>query len=276
MTVKTILVHLCNDGEAELRLATAAALARRLGAHVTALYVTAPAHMPAAITGRGASAAYIAEAIQIARERADAMRELVEAGIGREGIPFELHVADEEPIEAIKAESRFADIVLLGQSPAQARDEVVALHPMEELPLMTACPCLVVPHGRPAPATIGRRALVGWKNSHTTARAMHEAVPLLESAESVVLLTIGDSGKPDPSADAAAGFLSRHGIRVEVRNQKARENDAGPTLLAVAEATGADLLVMGAYGHTRWREMIFGGATEHVARHMTLPVLFAH
>lgn len=276
MTVKTILVHLANDGQAENRIGTAVALGRRLGAHVRALYVTAPAQMPAAITGRGASAAYIAEAIAIAREKADLLRGLVAETSRQAGIEIELHVADGEPIDAIKAESRFADIALVGQNPAMTVDDIVSLHPMEELPLMTACPCLVLPHGQvPGPA-IGRRALIGWKNSHTTARALHAAVPLLESADSAILLAVNDKGVADPSADAAATFLRRHGIPVEVRVQRGDEGDAGAALLATAAAIDADLLVMGAYGHTRWREMVFGGATAHVCRHMTLPVLQAH
>ena len=276
MTVKTILVHLANDGQAENRLGTATALARRLGAHITALYVTAPAHMPAAIIGRGASAAYIGEAIAIAREKADLLRALVAETSRREGIEIAMRVVDGEPIDAIKVESRFADIALVGQNPALTVDDIVALHPMEELPLMTACPCLVLPHGQAPGSTIGRRALIGWKDSHTTARALHAAVPLLESADSAVLLAINEKGAPDPSADAAATFLGRHGIQVEVRVQRGDEGDAGATLLATAAAIDADLLVMGAYGHTRWREMIFGGATAHICRHMTLPVLQAH
>ena len=276
MTVKTILVHLANDGQAENRMGTAIALGRRLGAHITALYVTAPAQMPAAVTGRGASAAYIAEAVAIAREKADELRKLVAETCRREGVAIELHVVDGEPIEAIKLESRFADIALVGQNPAMTLDDIVSLHPMEELPLMTACPCLVLPHGRPPAPSIGRRALIGWKNSHTTARALHAAVPLLESADSAVLMAVNPDGAPDPSAEAAAAFLRRHGIAVEVRIQRGDDADAGSTLLATAAAIEADLLVMGAYGHTRWREMVFGGATAHVCRHMTLPVLQAH
>ncbi|BBK37903.1 universal stress protein A [Allostella sp. ATCC 35155] len=276
MTVKTILVHLANDGQAENRMGTAIALGRRLGAHITALYVTAPAQMPAAVTGRGASAAYIAEAVAIAREKADELRKLVAETCRREGVAIELHVVDGEPIEAIKLESRFADIALVGQNPAMTLDDIVSLHPMEELPLMTACPCLVLPHGRPPAPSIGRRALIGWKNSHTTARALHAAVPLLESADSAVLMAVNPDGAPDPSAEAAAAFLRRHGITVEVRIQRGDDADAGSTLLATAAAIEADLLVMGAYGHTRWREMVFGGATAHVCRHMTLPVLQAH
>lgn len=276
MTVKTILVHLANDGQAENRMGTAIALGRRLGAHITALYVTAPAQMPAAVTGRGASAAYIAEAVAIAREKADELRKLVAETCRREGVAIELHVVDGEPIEAIKLESRFADIALVGQNPAMTLDDIVSLHPMEELPLMTACPCLVLPHGRPPATSIGRRALIGWKNSHTTARALHAAVPLLESVDSAVLMAVNSDGAPDPSAEAAAAFLRRHGITVEVRIQRGDDTDAGSTLLATAAAIEADLLVMGAYGHTRWREMVFGGATAHVCRHMTLPVLQAH
>lgn len=277
MTVKTILAYLANDGEAPARLAAATNLARRLDAHITALYVTAPAQMPAAIVGRGASAAYLAEAVSIAREKTAAVQAKVAEVSEREGVTIELHVVDGEPIDVIKVESRFADIAIIGQNPAFVTDEVVALHPLEQLPLSAACPCLVMPYGRPQPASVGRRALIGWKNTHTTARAMHEAVPLLESADSVILLTIAEADDPkDSSVESAARFLRRHGINVEVRHHEGDGDDAGPALLAAAQAMDADLLVMGAYGHTRWRELVFGGVTDHVFRHMTLPVLLAH
>ena len=276
MPVKTILVHLANDDQSPARLSAAAGLARRLSAHLTALYVTTPAHMPAAVTGRGASSAYLAEATAIAQEKAEKMRGTVIEAMRREGMSIELEIVDGEPVEAIASESRFADIAIVGQSPSLTLDSVIALHPMEDLPLATACPCLVLPHGITPSATIGRRVVLGWKDTRTTARAMHDAVPMLESAESVLLLAIHEDGGPDATADAAAAYLARHGIPVEVRVQRAPDGDAGPTLIAAAAAAKADMLVMGAFGHSRWREIVFGGATNHVIRHMTVPVLFAH
>lgn len=276
MTVKTILVHLANDDQSAERLSAAAGLARRLSAHLTALYVTTPAHMPAAVTGRGASSAYLAEAAAIAQEKAEKMRATVVEAMRKEGLSIELEIVDGEPVEAIAGESRFADLAVVGQSPSLTLDSVISLQPMEELPLLTACPCLVLPHGRPAPAEIGRRAVLAWKDSRTTARAMHDSVPMLETTESLLLLAVNEDGGPDATADAAATFLARHGIKVDVRIQQADDGDVGATLIAAAEATRADMLVMGAFGHSRWREIVFGGATDHVMRHMTMPVLFAH
>ena len=96
--------------------------------------------------------------------------------------------------------------------------------------------------------------------------------PSYATAERVILLAIGDTAA-DGVADGAA-MLQRHGVAIELQRIEELDGDAGEVLLGQAAAHGADLLVMGAYGHSRLRELVFGGATRHVLREANLPVLF--
>jgi len=276
MPVKTILVHLANDSGCPGRLRTAFAMARRLEAHVTCVYITTPVHMPAAVTGRAASGAYIAEATEIARDKAAEAAKDAEAIARQEGMSYEWHVVEGDPVALLAEESRFADLMLVGQNPALTLDDVVSLHPIEELPVVAASACVILPHGREQRASLGRNILIGWKNAHVAARAVHAAIPLLGSADTVTVLTVHGKGESDDEAEALAAFLSRHCAHVTVTHHDGSDRDAGAVILSTAESVDADLVVMGAYGHHRWREFIFGGATSHVSRHMTVPVLFGH
>ena len=112
------------------------------------------------------------------------------------------------------------------------------------------------------------------------ARALNDAVPLLARAKEVALVIVdphalGERVGPMPGADIAA-HLARHGIQVTVKTVPSGGLDPGDVLLSTAADEGADLLVMGGYGHSRLRELILGGTTAHILKHMTVPVLFAH
>ena len=118
----------------------------------------------------------------------------------------------------------------------------------------------------------GRTALVGWDGSREATRAVHAALPFLQEARTVALCAIGEPA--GAGLDDAALMLRRHGVQVEPERVAGSDSDAGDILLARAVTHGADLLVMGAYGHTRLRELVFGGATRDVLRKAVLPVLF--
>ena len=123
--------------------------------------------------------------------------------------------------------------------------------------------------------TIGERVLLAWNGSREAARAMAEAMPFLGRATSVLVLEMDSGPEPEASIEAARA-LAAHGVRAEARHTVTAGVAAGEILLSTAAETGADLLVMGAYGHTRLRELAFGGVTRTVFAHMTLPVLAAY
>jgi nucleotide-binding universal stress UspA family protein len=125
---------------------------------------------------------------------------------------------------------------------------------------------------------VGRRALIAWNGRREAARAVHDALPLLTDAEQTVVLTVG-AEPSDAEADPAAEILrhlGRHDLPVRAAHEVETDLDIADILLNRAAESGADLLVMGAYGHSRLREFVLGGATRSILRQMTLPVLMAH
>jgi nucleotide-binding universal stress UspA family protein len=142
---------------------------------------------------------------------------------------------------------------------------------VEQLILGAGVPVLVLP---PDPvAGIGQRVLVGWNASCEATRAIHGALPFLVAAERVILCAVGRSAHAD--LDGALAMLQRHSVPVVPLALEEADASAGETLLIQCYAEGADLLVMGAYGHNRLREFIFGGATRQALHAAALPVLFS-
>jgi nucleotide-binding universal stress UspA family protein len=122
--------------------------------------------------------------------------------------------------------------------------------------------------------------VVAWDASREAARAVSDALPILEKASSVTVVTVNprerDYGHGDvPGADIAV-YLARHGVKVDVQRIDARDIDVGNMLLSHVANDSADLLVMGAYGHSRLREVVLGGATRTILGEMTVPVLMSH
>jgi nucleotide-binding universal stress UspA family protein len=140
-------------------------------------------------------------------------------------------------------------------------------------------PLLVVPYDW-APGPLGERVLVAWDASREAARAVNDALPILEQAASVLVVSINPKSTPLghgelPGADIAL-HLARHDIDVEVQSIEVDQMEVGEALLSFASDGSRDLLVMGAYAHSRIRELVLGGVTRAVLAHMTLPVLMAH
>jgi nucleotide-binding universal stress UspA family protein len=140
-------------------------------------------------------------------------------------------------------------------------------------------PALVIPYiGAPEP--FGRTVTIAWDAGREAARAVADAMPLLEKAEKVHLLTVnprfGISGHgEEPGADIAL-HLARHGIQAEVNHSHARDMEVGDLVLSWLADSSSDLLVMGAYGHSRLRELVLGGVTRRLLDSMTVPVLMSH
>jgi nucleotide-binding universal stress UspA family protein len=148
----------------------------------------------------------------------------------------------------------------------------------ERLALGSGRPVLVVPYVGRYPE-IGRNVVIAWKAGRESARAVFDALPILEQAEQVQILEIEEGGRRRNvlAADTSiAATLARHGIKPAVRTSVAGDISIGDEILSRIADMGADLLVMGAYGHSRMRELVFGGVTRHIAGHMTVPTLFSH
>ncbi|ALG71541.1 universal stress protein UspA [Azospirillum thiophilum] len=275
MQIKTILLHMANDDAHAGRLAVAVALAKRFSAHIQALYIATPVSMPAGATGRAASYGFMAEATAIAHENAERIEREVRQAL--DGLSYDWSVEEGDHVELLTERASYADLVVVAQSAAVRAGERVSLHHIpDRLPLETGTPVLVLPPGLPATAPIGRNALIAWKNSRESACAVRAAMPFLETAESVIVLCVDPPGQRTSEAAALVEWLHRHGITARPQSVIASGGEVGDMILSCCADQGADLLVMGAYGHSRLRELVLGGATRSVLEGLSLPALLSH
>src|ERR1700733_8230719 len=285
MAFKDILVHLDNGPRSPVRLGIAARLAQRSGAQLTAVYVV---DIPSAEFFYGAAmplAAGGAEQV-VDQIRADALAAAgpVEAEfrelLRREGLDGGWRLVEGNLPATVALHARYADLAVLGQ--ANPYDH---LDPLDHDAVVAATvmgsgrPVLTVPFAGDFP-TLGERVLVAWNASREAARAVNDALPLMAAAKQVTVLAInpqrGIGGLGDvPAADIAL-HLARHGIKAEAAHTVAKDISDGEALLSYAADIGADLIVSGAYGHSRARELVFGGVTRTLIAEMTAPVLLSH
>ncbi len=167
--------------------------------------------------------------------------------------------------------ARFFDLVVLGRSGrviGQPHTDVV-----EETLIHSGRPVLLAP---PQPSgVVGNTIAVGWNGSPPAVRALRASLPFLGRARTILLITVGD--RQEEGVASVKQYLAWHRIGGEVRHLPRKPaTSAGDQLLATARDEGADLLVMGGYGHTPWRELLFGGATRDVVGANPLPVLLSH
>lgn len=276
MSYRTIVVHVDQAPNSEARIALAAQLALQHGGHLVGAAMTgAPRYMRAGGLFAGGSD-FITEYMQRAGQRADSALARFEAIASRYGVASrEQRRLQNDADAGLCLQARYADLLVLGQADPQDREEGGLLFDVPEyVVLHCGRPVLLVPRSGSF-EDIGQHALVAWNGSLEAAKAVAAALPLLRRAGQVTLAVFGSDGhEGEPGADAAL-YLARHGIEIQVEHRP-QSVDAGHAILSLASDRGADLLVMGAYGHSRWRELMLGGATRTVLAMASLPVLLAH
>jgi nucleotide-binding universal stress UspA family protein len=276
MTYRTIVVHLSAEARRRERLALAAGLAASFEAHLVALFAPAELLVPFVLTGNAGPV--IESELRRREELATEAKREFDAALGGFGAPkAEWRRPEGAPLAALRLSARYADLVVVGQrDPDLAPGEGMPGYFVEEVVLSAGRPVLVVPYAGRFPRT-GTRVLVAWNASREAARAVADALPLLQRAQAVEVVAFephaADHGA-EPGADIAL-YLARHGVRVSAARQRAGI-DVGAQILSRAADSEADLIVMGAYGHSRAREIVLGGATRTLLEAMTVPVLMAH
>jgi nucleotide-binding universal stress UspA family protein len=279
MALKDILVIVDEMPSAEARIEVALALAADHDAHLTGLYISPPVNLPSYVES------FLTEEMRESweteeRERAARAGARFTDMLGRTGrlARSEWRAVAGTTAEMAATHGRYADLVVVGQrDPEVGRD----LPWVEPDALVFACgrPVLVVPYaGRFA--TVGRRVLLGWNGSREAARAVADAMPVLERARLVTLLAIETApGRDDPEDQPGLGIarhLAHHGITAEAARFICEPHEVGDTLLNYATDLGSDLIVMGAYGQNRLRSLVLGSLTAFILEHMTVPVLLSH
>lgn len=245
--MRSILVF-ADRGAAMLgRLDAALSLTRALEGHVTVL-VDTPVRSYIAMDPMGGSH-IAADALTQALADDDTYAHAIEAQLAAENVPFTVLRSEDDPIKALGRAARLADLVVLSRTPDLAG----------ELAVNARAPVLVLPD-EGAVILPPRKACVAWDGGEEAAHALRAAVPLLRGCETVQVLTVQDSD--EPYGAEAIDYLVWHGITATLHTFSS-EGSAEKTLAAAAERMGCDLLVIGAYGHGRVREYLFGGATRH-------------
>lgn len=279
MPYRTILLHLDRGARTKERLEIAFAMAAAYDAHLVGLYALSSPRIPSyALAEAGA---VIAEAEK--RHRAEAVKAgeaVFRAAMARNpGAKAEWRASTHDALGAALVSARYADIVIAGQHPPTSEDDTSLARDFgEELVLAAGRPVLFVPYAGHF-ESVGKRILVAWNASRESARAVTDALPILQRAETVQVVAFepvqGDEHGDIPGADISL-YLARHGVKVTAAQQKSGGVDVGSQVLSRAADLDADLIVMGAYGHSRLREIVLGGVTRTLLESMTVPVLMSH
>lgn len=278
MGYKTILTVITQPGQTA-QLDAAVALARREDAHLD-VFCLGVDHTQTGYYYAGASAYVFQEAIDRAMASAEALETEVRSHLGAQDIRWsaESAVAQMGGVGALIAQrARFADLVVLAQPYGEgAAPDAEAV--VEAALFDGNCPVLILPHGKSDVAGIGRRVIIAWNQSDEALTAIRRARPILKSAD-LVEITVVDPSPHSPEGSDPGGalcqMLTRHGIKAEVVVLAKTLPTVSEVLNRRAAETGADLIVMGAYSHSRLREAIMGGATRHMLERAKVPVLMA-
>lgn len=276
MTFKQVLVHVEPGLASEARLKYAVGLARAFGARLTGLTVTlTPAEIPAAMIG---DAQIMNAAIDAARESADYAKQQFE-GLMREcGLATDWRNGEGNPAQVVGAEAARVDVLVIG---GQTRPDMDGgFYRLVPGDVLMACgrPTIVLPERHTADFR-AKRILLAWKNTPEAARAAHDAIPLLTQAEDVILAEVASTGGwiggHSISIEDMADHLRLHGAKVTTARFEGQASDAGDLLLDFAAKNHVDLIVAGAYGHSRVREWALGGVTASLLQHAQIPCLLS-
>ena len=282
MSYKTILVHVDKSGHVNERIRLAAAIAHDEGAHLIGTAATGISRYiyQSSTMGDGMTySAHIEAHIDVLRAQCkQALHAFEETARLANARSFEARLVDDEAGVGISLQGRYSDLIVLGQT----NFDDPASSTMPDLPeyvvLNSGRPVLIVPYAGHFD-TIGKRVLVAWDASISATRAVTAAIPLLHRADVVEVVVFNADDQDDahgeqPGADIAL-YLARHDVKVNVTRQKSKI-DIGNALLSMTNDLASDLMVMGGYGHSRFREILLGGVTRTVLESMTVPVLMTH
>lgn len=271
--IKHIVAHLEGGAHDGAVLKLSAALAGRFGAGLEAVFANVPPFIPASIDG--ILTPQIIEAQQrIFRERAGAAKKALAAVSLPQGKPIFTEVVA-MAADAVIGRARYADLAVLAQPSPEESDVATDYDSPAAIVMGLGRPVLMVPYAGTF-ADTGKRILAAWSGTRESARAFADALPFLTGASDVTVLTVNPEGETQRMEADVKRWLTQHGVKGQTRVARTKEIEVADVLLSAAADMSADLIVMGAYGRSRLRELILGGATHSIFRHMTAPVLMSH
>ena len=279
MAYKTILVHIDESRHVDQRIRIAAGIAATEGAHLIGVAMTGVSRFVYRNSELNENDANLAVHLERLREHARRALAEFEPKVRSLGLSsYENRLIDDDAGGGLVRQASYSDLVVIGQTDPEEALSAVMPGFAAYVVMNVGRPVLIIPYAGHFD-TIAASVLIAWDGSTQATRAVTGALPLLTRAKIVKVVIFNaaadlDTHGEQPGADIAL-YLARHNVNVEVL-QKRTVLDIGNALLSLVADENADLLVMGGYGHSRFREVLLGGATHTVLESMTVPVLMAH
>ena len=270
MLITDVQVYVDNDTACGTRIENAVNLAMQFDARLAGLYSVRKVTVPAGI-GAPASMGFYEAVGRESTEKIELARSVFEskAAMVRGGGQF--RILEAYLIDDLSVQSRYADLLVVPQDLGVEANLNSSYWPGSVL-MTAACPVLLLPDTKSInlpPQT----ALLAWDGSRESANALRSAWPMLERVEKIDIASVSSN---NAEAMDIAKYIGHHGVECEIHLFEGSEWNAGGILLEQASVLGSQLIIMGAYGHSRLREFVLGGTTRHILDHAKLPVLFSH
>lgn len=278
MSYRDILLHLTEDKRSDAKTAVAFSLAGIMDARVTALY-TIPYANQFYYMGGHVPPVFLEQRVAEALDNADTARKGFETAVEQADLEAAWIQTERMPLEVLEAQGRHFDIAIVGQPDPDT--DTFALNSVgtsglpADLALGIGRPILVLPYIGHYDLRLNE-VVVAWNGSREAARAVHDSLPLLQRAKGVTVLVINPDEDELTSAQLLVKHLERHAVKVTVQTRMTEDLAVGEALLSSLSDLSADLLVMGAYGHSRLRETVLGGMTDTIMGSMTVPVFLSN
>lgn len=270
--MKSVLLHIQDDEGFEARLQTALDIVRASQGHLTCLYAT-PINAYIAFDNFGGVFVMNDVLEQLEAHKIE-LKERVEARLRSEGVSWSYAEASADPAQAVVSHSTLCDVIVMSHPPRD-KPQGIAHAVVGDVIMAAGIPVLLVPETAKGFNVTGTAA-IAWNGSYEAAHALRAALPMLALAANVCIVSVAEGKDHEFPPVAASEYLSRHGISSELHEKNAGTNSVEQALIGAAKQLEAEYLVMGAYGHSRAREYLFGGVTRNMLKDSPIPLLLAH
>jgi nucleotide-binding universal stress UspA family protein len=270
MSYRTILVHVDASPESDSRVAASVSLAERFGAHLIGL--AAEMMQPPVVDPMSGIAMGDWSEIQMEQIRQDLKDAETRFRAMATGVKSEWRAELDMPSATLATAASAADLVIVGSGQGGLNWNATRILAVGDLLMNAGRPVLILPPA--ATANDFGRILIAWKDRRESRRAIADALPLIRVAKQVTLLHVNEGGDEDRSIRDVRSFLERHEVDFDVRIRDGKPAEA--EVADEASRVGAELIVAGAYGHTRFREWAFGGVTRGLLTDSPVARLLSH
>jgi nucleotide-binding universal stress UspA family protein len=281
MAYRDLQVHVDNSVCCAKRLHVAAEMAAKFDSHLTGIFIRPPFHLPSYALPVNIEAEWINTIEQDFEKGLDTnehdAKQLFDEITSQYQATTLWQPVKGDVYTVLAEEAGYADLLILGQPGPDNEYNNYSDLPDRTL-LTSGRPCLVVPYIG-ARENVGKHPLVAWNGTRESNRALHDAMPILKLAETVTIMISQASGsavKDELPNTKIAQHLARHNVKVMTKTLMEEKNQTSNAFLSYIADNDHDLLVMGAYGHSRIREIVLGGMTREIMQSMTVPVLMSH